>query len=494
MLQPLRGAERPRVEYAPPTVDTLGDEAAAFAEAAGLTLEPWQVDGLRTMLSVRSDGQWACFEYAELCPRQNGKTALFMARALAGLFLLDERMIMWSAHEYRTAMRAFRDMRGLLGQLGEVVGPNLIDIDGIRVKVNNTNGEESFERLDTGQQLKLMARSKGAGRGFSTDCLLIDEAFAYTGQQQDALMPTLAARPNPQIGYASSPPLDGKTGDVLFSLRKRALSGGDPTLGWRDWGLDGTLDDLLRLPADERAAFLDDRARWAATNPAMGLGRVSEESILRLRRSLSEEGFAREILGLWPRQVADGAGWAVIPEEAWRARGGAVERPDEDIAFCLDASWPDAAFGAIGVAGRREDELLVQVIEHRPGAAWMVQRAAELRDRHPDAVFVLDKKGPAGHLLHDLEAAGVQVITPAAEDVAHAFGQFVAAVIGDQPTLRHYDQPELDDAVRTAGTRPLGDARTWARQGETDISPLTAVTGALFGVHERSAEPWAMWV
>lgn len=445
------------------------------------------------MLSVRDDGQWACFEYAEICPRQNGKTVLFMARALAGLFLLGERTILWSAHEYRTAMRSFRDMRGLLGVLGTVVGPNLLDVEGIPVKVNNTNGEESFLRLDTGQELKLVARSKGAGRGFSTDCMLVDEAFAYTEDHQDALMPTLAARPNPQICYASSPPLNGRTGGPLYALRARALAGDDQTLGWRDWGLDDVLDDVLALAPADRIAFLDDPGRWAGSNPAAGLGRVSQESILRLRRSLSEEGFGREILGMWPRQTASGQGWQVVSKTAWDARAGADGRPDSAISFCLDASWPDAAFGAVGVAGRLEDELVVQVVDHRPGTAWMVPRARELRDRYPGAVFVLDKKGPAGFLLHELEEAGIDVVTPSMEDVGRAFGEFVASVAGDEPSLRHFDQPELNAAVKAAGTRPVGDARTWARRGDVDISPLTAVTGALHGVHERSAEPWAMW-
>jgi hypothetical protein len=494
-LLELRGAERPRVEYAPPAVDTLGDEAIDLAAAAGLVLEPWQADGLRTMLSTRSDGKWACFEYGEIVPRQAGKTALAMARALAGLFLLGERTIVWSAHEYRTAMRSFRDMRVLIAALGEVVGPNLIQVGETSIKVNNTNGEESFERLDTGQQIKLVARSKGAGRGFSIDCMVIDEAFAYTEQQQDALMPTLAARPNPQIIYASSPPLDGNSGDVMYSLRRRALKGDDETLGWRDWGLAMELDELKALSPARRVEILDDRAIWAQVNPALGLGRVSEESILRLRRSLSEDGFAREMLGMWPRQISELVGWQVIPEQPWRLRGGLDrERPTDSITFGLDASWPDAAFGAITVAGRLEDDdVSVQVIEHRPSTGWMVKRAIELDQSHPDAVFVLDKAGPAGHLLQELEAAGLEVMTPAMQEIARAFARFRAEVMGDEPCLRHYDQSELDDALKAASKRPLGDAFTWARQGEADISPLTAATMAILGVFEGSAMPWVSW-
>jgi hypothetical protein len=489
---PPHGAERPRVEVAPPAADSLGGLACDFASAAGLRLEPWQESGLEAMLSVREDGHWACFEYGELCSRQNGKTLLAMVRALAGLFLFDEHTILWSAHEYRTAMRSFKDMRALLDQIGTPAGPNLVDVDGIPVKVNNTNGEESFLRLDTRQEIKLVARSKGAGRGFSTDCMIIDEAFAYDERQQDALMPTLTARPNPQIIYLSSPPLTGDTGGPLYALRRRAERAriADDTLGWRDWGLPGDLDDLLAMPVSQREAFLDDQERWAATNPGLGLGRVTIESIARNRRAMSEAGFAREVLGLWPRELAGAGAWQVLSESAWKARGGAIGRPETGLAFALDASWPDAGMGSIAIAGARGGELLVQVVEHRQGTSWMVARTLELRERWPDAVFVLDKRGPVGHLLRELEEEKVPLVLPQAVDIAAAFGRVVAGVKGDQPNLRHYDQPDLDAAVQAAGTRPLGDGRIWARQHDdgADIGPLTAVTLAA-GEAARRAKP-----
>ena len=498
-LLELRGAERPRVELRPPAVDTLGPEAVELAVLAGIELEPWQDDGVGILLSIRADGRWACYEYAELVGRQQGKTTgIGIARVLAGLFLVGERLILWSAHEVKTSMEAFLRLKDALLELGEEINPNTIVIDDPRVvdepvtiKVNHANGDEGFT-FSTGQRVRFVARSKGSGRGFSGDLVIIDEAFAYTRLQQSALEPTLSARPNPQVLYLSSPPIDGRSGDVLYALRKRA-TGKDPTLGWRDWGLDGDLDDLAKWTPDKRRKYLDDRANWAASLPALGHGRSSEESIARLRRSMDEFDFAREVLGVWPKQLKSGDGWIVIPEEVWRARGEAEGRPDGASAFALEASWPDAAFGTIGVAGHLGDELLVQVVDYRPGTAWMVRRAVELRKRHPDAVFVLDKKGPAGHLLGALEDAGFDVVTPDMGDVARAFGSFCAAVAGDEPTLRHYDQRELDDAVKTAGTRPLGDARTWARQGEGDICPVSAVTLALLGLNERSYEPWAVW-
>ncbi|MEE3918208.1 hypothetical protein V2I01_04925 [Micromonospora sp. BRA006-A] len=79
---------------------------------AGRPLDPWQVDAVTLMLAVRDDAKWACFEYCEWVCRQQGKGAILEARALTGFLLLGEELIMWSAHEYKTAMEAFRRVKG----------------------------------------------------------------------------------------------------------------------------------------------------------------------------------------------------------------------------------------------------------------------------------------------------------------------------------------------------------------------------------------------
>lgn len=494
----LRGADHPRVEVARPAVDREdGDLAVKLAAAAGLPLEPWQAAGLRTMLGrLEHNGPWSAFEYVEVCSRQNGKTAQLLARALAGMFLLNEQIVLWTAHEVKTSMRAWRDLRRLLRTLGTQVNDNLIHVNGIPVKVNASNGSEGFERLDTGQEIRIVARSKGSGRGFSVDCLIVDEAFAYEETHQDALMPMLIARPNPQVCYASSPPLDGLSGGPMFALRRRALAGGDETLAYRDWGLDGDLDDLLQLSAVDRDAILDDRARWQRANPALGRGRVSEDSILRLRRSMTERGFAREVLGLWPRQIVAGQGWQVIREEPWRRRGAAAGRPGSPVCFAVSAAWPDAERATIAVAGLNQaGETVVQVVDHRDGTSWVPARLVELEQRWSPESIVLDRKGPAGRLIPDVEAEDVELTHPSMDEVALAAAEFYTAVAGDSPTVRHMDQPELDAAVAAAAKRPLGDRWTWQRQGPTDISPLEAVTLAAWAVarEKNRAEPWLAW-
>lgn len=486
--RPRSDGPKPRVSTHPPYVDTFGPLACQLVATAGQPADSWQADGADVMLSTREDGKWACFEYAEIVSRQQGKGAIGEIRVLAGLFLLGERLILWSAHEYKTAMEAFRRIGWLLKQLGtQVLSPNLIDVDGIPIKVNNTNGEESFERLDTGQRVKFIARSKGSGRGFSGDVNIIDEAFAYTPIQHAALLPTVSARPNPQFVYLSSPPLDGESGEVLFDLRERGERGDDPGLGWRDWGVAGELENLTTVD-------LDDQELWAAANPALGI-RISLEHVARERRSMGAVEFARERLGIWPRRATAGGG--VLDPQRWSVMVDAESRRSGDVALMLDLT-PMRDHGSIGLVGVRADGLEhVQLLDYRPGTAWMVDRLAELRDVLDPVLIVVDAKNGAHALLPELAERGIKVADdpdhPDRGDVlvldasmmADAVGQFIDAFRATPAVLRHLGQEPLDTAVRNAKVRQIGDAGqvAWGRKAsEVDIGPLVAVTGARYAL------------
>ena len=396
---------------------------------------------------------------------------------------------------HNTAIEAFLRVRDAFRRLGEDAGLNLIALDGgrITVKVNNTNGEEGFE-LSTGQRLRFIARSKGSGRGFSGDCNIIDEAFAYTRMQQSALAPTMSARKNPQTIYLSSPPLNGLSGEVLYALAERAARR-DERLGWRDWGLATPLDDVEGMSPRERAAFLDDRRNWAASLPALGRGRVDEEAIDQLRRELDDRDFAREMLGCWPKQVT--ARSDVIDLGVWQDRADGQSRPGEALVFALDVS-PGGRSAAIASSGRRADgRLHVKVVDYRPGTGWAVARLAELQERWTPRKILLDKGGPAEALLADLAAAGVDVQPAAFGDMTQACGAFVNDLVEDR--IRHCDQQALNDAVAQATTRPVRDSWLWARKDTSaDICPLVAVTLAAHGFRlygsQEEVIPWAAWV
>jgi hypothetical protein len=485
----LLGALKPRVESKPPNiVGSLGDLAVDLMEAAGKPLEPWQQESVNLMMSTRPDGKWACYEYCEWVARQNGKGGLGEARVLTGFFVLGEELIIWSAHEYKTAMEAFRKIRRLIRNLGTTLSPTLVDIDGVLVKISNTNGEEGFERLDTEQRIKFVARSKSSGRGFSGDVNVIDEAFAYTPEQAEALGPTLIARPNAQIIYLSSPPLKGDEGQVMYELKDRAEAGGDDSLGYRDWGLEGDLDD--------RAVDIEDVQNWAKSNPALGLGRVTLETIRRLRRMLSANngrGFAREVLGLWPKRITGGG---AIDMVQWAKLLDGASRRDGDIAIAVDIA-PERDYAAIAMYGIRTDGFgHLQIVDYRPGTDWLLDRIVEWREAL-DPVAIGMGRATAASLEVELKKLGIQrpevpeeplrgelAVTNATEMTA-ATGQLLDAV--RQSTLRHTGQQELDASAAGAKTKVLGDTLAWARKdASADTSPLVAVTLARWAYESRA--------
>lgn len=477
LISPPRGALRPRVELHPPYELTYGPAAIELCKRAGQPLDQWQADSLDVMLGLRHDDKFACFEFAEWVSRQNGKGGIGEARVLVGfLGPLREKLILWSAHEYKTAMEAFRRIGWLLGNLGERRGNNLIVIDDtIPIKVINTNGEESYERLDTGQRVRFLARTKGSGRGFSGDCNILDESFALTSTQHSALLPTLSARPNPQLIYLSSPPLDGITGEVMFNLRERAEAGGDDGLGYRDWGLAGDLSNLDDID-------LDDPANAAASNPALGI-RITMETIRRERRSMSPEDFARERYGIWPRRVNAGGG--VIDTELWRALAVERERPAE-VVFAVQVS-AKRTHTAIAAVGPREDgRLQVSIVEYRTGTHWVADRLAELKQRWDPALIVAQDKGPTGSLFIEFAKAGItetedrdapkrgDLVVPWGAEMAIGYGLFVDAVT--QARLVHLDEAPLSLALSGAKTRALSGATAWAYDTDPDPAPLLAAT------------------
>jgi len=476
----LNVSHRPRIEVIPPSLFSVGGEAIEFCRRAGLELDWWQQEALVALLAVRSDGRWACREYCEMVPRQNGKGAILEARALAGFFLLGEALITWTAHEFKTTTNAFRRMRRHIKKLGKKVGDNesLYDVDGVLVRIYNSTHNKGFERLDTEAELKFIARSKDSGRGFTGDLVIIDETYAYTDDQHAALLPTQRALPNPQIVYTSTPPLSGSTGEVLYRLRDRALAGKSGRLGFRDWGLEGELEDVLAALSDPRreSERIDtaDPDVIASCNPAFGI-RISAESTAEEMESLSLAMALRELFGIWPRALKASGG--VIPKAKWGAcLDGASTCADKAVAVALDAS-PGLVSAAIAMTGTRADgKRHWQVLEHQSGTWWVVNKFKALRAGGLEfGPIGVDPSGPAGALIPDLKAAGFDVVPVSGQELAQAWGAFNTAVSDAEG--RHIGQPTLDAALRDCKTGPSGDADKFSRKrSDGDICPLVAVT------------------
>jgi hypothetical protein len=452
---------------------------------AGFAPDPEQRLALDHLFAMKPDGRVAAMEFALICSRQNMKTGLFKQAALGWLFITEERLIVWSAHEFGTAQEAFRDMTTMVESC-----PML---DRQVKQIHRGNGDEAIELL-SGSRLKFKARTKGGGRGLSGGKVVLDEAYALKPEHMGALLPLLSAQPDPQVVFGSS--AGQSMSDVLRSVRDRGRAGGDPSLAYLEW-----CDDLPGECAEPRCEHglqakgcrLDDPARWARANPAMGR-RISAEYIANERRALPPTEFARERLGWWDEPEDNGP--PVINAGQWADQADAESAPEEPVGVSFAvAVAQDRTWACIAASGRRADGgSHVEIVENRPGTRWVAERVVELRDEWQPCAVVVNPAGPEGSLIADLTDAGVDVVQPSARELGQAFGMFFDGVVVEK-TLWHRPDAVLDRALMGARDRPLGDAKTWDQRGATDISPLVAATNALWGfeVHGLDNRAPVIW-
>lgn len=454
----LIGARKPSHLSVPPAVTSAGQEAVDLARQAGLILDPWQQDVLAGALGEDvASGNWAAMEVGLVVPRQNGKGAIIEARELAGLFLFGEELIIHSAHLFDTSLDAFRRILHLIEENPEFNKQ-------VKRKVWS-HGEEGIE-LKSGQRLRFKTRTKGGGRGLSGDTVILDEAYNLPATAMSALLPTLSARPNPQVWYTSSAPLEDSV--TLRNLCKRGRGGLSPRLAYFEW-------------CSAKDADSTNRSAWADANPGLGI-RLSESFTETELNGLEDGDFRRERLGIWHE---DGIA-SVIDPDAWRTSRNPRSRISDRRAFTVDVT-PDRSRTSIVVAGScGGDRVHVELVERGSGLKWAPKRIKQLLDKWGGGL-VLDPSSPAGSLIPELGELGVEPYLVSARDHAQACGLFVDLIAEDR--LRHIGQPELDEAIAGARRRDIGDgAWKWSRKDSTvDISPLVGATLAAWMVASAEA-------
>jgi hypothetical protein len=468
----------PAYKTFPDYTETLGPEVADLCAMAGFAPDEEQRLGLDLIFALDAKGKSACFEFCVVCSRQNLKTGLFKQAALGWLFVAEERLIVWSAHEFSTTKEALRDLAAL------IEGNRWMER---RVKtIRYANDDPSIE-LTTGQRVKFKARTRSGGRGLTGDKVILDEAFALTPDHMGSLLPTLSVRPDPQLLYGSSAGLVHS--DVLRGIRDRGRKASSSRLAYLEWcaARGGCDDDGCRHEVGAEGCALDDEANWQAANPLLGRTRengtgLTAEYVRAEREALPPHEFARERLGWWDEAGADEA---FGPGNWDDCRG---DRPDgmKVGALAVAVSY-DLSKACVGAAGKDDDVIHGRPLQHGPGTGWVVARAKQLQDLH-DVEVVIDGKGPAADLIDDLENAGVRLRVVDTGEVLDSCAEIYKAV--QDRRFRHGDYPELDAAAAAAVPRTVGDRWAWGRkQSDADISPLEAITLAAWGVTHAAELP-----
>lgn len=506
----LLGDQKPRIESLPDGLPLtgIGSEIYDLAEDCGLILDPWQADFLAESARVRPDtyynpftdrmeNRWAAFEVGLVVARQNGKGSILEARELAGLFIFGERLIIHSAHQFDTSIEAFDRILGLIED-----NP---DLDREVERVVRSHGEEGIT-LKSGQRLRFRTRTKGGGRGFTGDCIILDEAMYLDASHIGALLPTLSARSitgNPQVWYTGS--AGTKDSTQFGKVRARGVKGGDPRLLFWEFSCELCGPECSSDCEDHDRR--EDPATWRKTNPGVGI-RISEEHIANEFRSMDEEEFDRERLsvGQWP---ADGDAWKHIDRESWENRADENAIMKGKFAIAIHTS-PNRSWSAIAVAGESDSgSTLVEItsregkVDYQPGTGWLVRRVIEICKAHKPSGLIIDPSGQAGGLIDEIQEAlpWLKIYTPNTREYAQGCGEFMSGVKpkrNEKATLVHRDQPCLRSAVASVDTRKSSGMWCWDQETSgNDITTLIAGTHAVWGykkyVHSASSTPFAVW-
>lgn len=487
-------------------VSSWGPEVIDLIGTVGIQLDEGQQDIINDGMAERSDGQWLASEVADNEPRQNGKTLVLEARALGGLYLVEEPLIVWTAHEFKTAHRSFLSLKD-----------RITNYDHLRKRVKAIRSSTHAHEIELFNPMRVctfLARSGGSGRGFAQVApLFLDEAYALTQEQMAALVFAMSAAANPQVWSASSAPL--ATSEVLRGICLRGRKG-SATLIYYEWSARGERGDIEKLVRQNKAmtevqASMPSGqrlreslfAKVAEANRAFRT-RISDTSIIRELASTGVEQFCRERLGVFSEAEAGGS----IDRERWDELADEESRRDGDVALAIDIS-PERDWAAIALYGLRDDGVgHVQLVYYGP--------PGELLDKLDDFQAVLDPRGIGmargtyASLKEDLKERGYQrpedrpaekdeegrprhkpergdLMVFGGTDMAAACGQVIDAV--KQGTLRYVPSEPLTSAVGIARTRKVGeDAIVWSRGSDknVDITGLVTVTEARHVFYARA--------
>jgi len=481
----------------PPYVSSAASEAIDLAERAGLSLDDWQRWVLTGALGERADGKFSAWEVCLIVSRQNGKNAILEARELAGLFVFGEQMIIHTAHRFDSSAIAFRRLCNLIEACP--------DLDREVAQVRQSHGQEAIIlRKNPGAgrpheaRIEYKTRSESAGRAYSADLVVYDEAMILDSSAVGGALPTMSARQmatdgGPQVWYTASAGIGHKSTQLALlrgRLVKAAETGvADASMFAAEWSIEP--HDQYCEPRCSKHIDADSLDALYLANPGLGIihrdgSGLTLEACERERNGMDEQSYLTERLsvGVYP---APKDGWAVIPRRWWKDTEVTDSVRPAGVVFGVD-STPDGAFSAVAVAGEIDGEHgYVELCDHRPGRSWVLRRAIELDRRWGPTVWVIDPRSGAGPLIDDFDRAGLKVVKPTAQEVAHAFGDFYDAVRENE--LRHAPDREVANALAGAATRKLGDGLAWDRVNSgVDICPVVAYTFAWWGWRQHGGD------
>ena len=440
---------------------SLGWRVARVASLLGRPLMAWQRAVADVALEVNDAGHLQYRTVVVVVPRQQGKSSLLQAvivdRAVAGLDL----SILYTAQDRSEARRRL---------LTELHARTLArsPLKG-SYKVRQTNGDESL-RFPTGSTVGIVAPTKTSGHGQTLDLAVIDEAFAQTDLAlPQAFGPAMVTRRDAQM-WVVSVVGDGTDELLQHYQREGAAALDDPAsrLAFFEWS------------APEGDVY--DESVWRTCMPALGVT-VHADDVRADPTYGDPDEFARAYLC----RRRPPANLAALDLEGWEVGARADLALNDPLVLAVDVAL-DRSHAAVAAGSAHAEGVAVELVDYRPGTAWLVDRVRDLVARHSPRAVLVDGSGPAGSLVVDLERRVPGLVVLTATDVARACGALVDLVA--QHRLLHLVDVELDAAVAGAAKLYVGDSFRWRRRTAlADLCPLYAVTFAARAVDTAPGVP-----
>lgn len=482
LLRSAVGVQEPRLHLLPTDFDTSLSEARAadmidLAELAGIGLDPWQKIGSESITLTRADGRWAAFEAFVAANRQQGKGTIIEARQMAGLFVWEESLQVYTAHEFKTAQEMFLRIRQLIEST-----PTL---DRMVQRIRTADGEEAIE-TKSGCRLKFMARSNSSGRGFTAPTLYLDEAMKLKRRMVASLMPTMSAlslKGNPQLLYFSS--AGEADSEVQADVRERALSGDSRRLVYVEW----SVPRWDEIPVIERARWKSPEEYRAdpevhrRANPGYGI-RLDPSFVVDTElEGMGPEEFDRERLGIWAKLGTE----SVFAPGVWNDLADPESIPGDRLVFGVEIAG-NRESASIALLSYRGDELVhAEIIDNEIGTSWVGHRLKELQTKWKPAAIVAIAGGHVDSMVPQWKRDGVKVRLIRFTDYVKACGLVFDKVT--QGKIRHLGDPILTAAVEGVVQQFTRDNASWywSRKGsDVDITPLVALTVGVAGLEKKA--------
>jgi hypothetical protein len=418
---------------------SLIEEVLDAADAARISLYPWQRYGLDVGMSVYPDETFMFPEVAWIASRQNGKTEKLVPR------------IKWALDKGRRVIHTAQN-RLLPRKVFERVAVLYPD-----AKIRFANGQEEI-RTKSGGRYMIVAPQRGA-RGEAADDLIVDELremedFDFIA----AAAPTLTNSHNPQVIYLSNAGTENSV--VLNDLRTRGMAGTDG-LAYLEWSADP-------------AYAVDDERGWLQANPSIGHSNLTIARLRSFYDRYREAGelavFETEHLCRWVKSMLP----RLVTDVAWQSAREALEAP-RNPAMGVSVhpggrrasaviSWPQGA-GSIGVSVIAD--VTGDPIDLNRLAADLVPMARDLGVTQVGFDSWTDQ-----HLARHFQNAEA-IIGPA---FANASERFVRNV---ETGALHWDRADAISEQLPYASRKQTTGTAWAAHPTDPNRPITAVLAAI---------------